>query len=228
MASKKKALGQTDFSVLVRHVRQMVRAPDPLSILVRGMILIDNVLDSLIDEFSAVPFDKLDEVIHHLTLAEKSHMACALGAISHGELACIKEINRRRNELAHRLDITVLQKDEEHIVNVFANQTRIFSGLNYDPRGFPRTLIFVLVVLFYLLHMRVGQGSQKIEHKPDETNLLAMGAITMTRATVDAVFLHVEGDDEKIWRNVEKHVAEAKRLRDEENERASKAPEPRA
>lgn len=49
----------------------MVSTPDPLSILVRGMILIDNVLDSLIDEFSALSFKKLDEMFHHMTLAPK-------------------------------------------------------------------------------------------------------------------------------------------------------------
>src|SRR5215469_4496159 len=150
-----KPLSQTDYSALVRHVRQMISTPDPLSILVRGMILIDNVLEALIDEFSALSFKKLDEAFHHMTLSEKAYLACSLGAISEGEVACIKEINKRRNDLAHRIDMQVMQNDEQRIVKVFADQTALFKGMTYYPLAFPRTLIFVLILLFQFLHMRV-------------------------------------------------------------------------
>ena len=86
----------------------------------------------------------------------------------------------------------MLQRDEEHIVRVLSGQTRPFSGLNYDPQGFRKTLIFILLVLFYFLHMRIGREGPRREHVRDETNTEAVGAITMTQTIIEVVNKRLE------------------------------------
>lgn len=217
MGSKKKAgFHGLDFGAIIKHVRAMIATPDPLSILVRGMILVEKALDDLIDTYSAVTFASIDEHLKHPTLWQKAVLACSLGAISEGELTCIRRINKVRNDLAHRVPVDVTADDEESVVNVFKNQTKLFSGLEYDKKNFPRGFIFILLVLAYHLSMRVNRPGeeQKIRHKPDESNIEGVGAITLTVVTTKLANTPGEHNDEEIIKVLEAEADKAKALRD--------------
>jgi hypothetical protein len=177
----KNSLKTMDVRLLVDHVRKMIASADPLSILIRGMILIDKTLEDLIETFSALPYKTIDAEFKHPTLLQKAIMACSLGAISEGELACIRSINKVRNDLAHRIPVEVTADDEETVVNVFREQTLLFSGLIYNKAAFPRTFVFLLMVLFHHLSLRCQRPEDlKIKHKRDESNVESIGAIAMT------------------------------------------------
>lgn len=211
---KWQSIHQVDYKVLVGHVRRMVSVPDPLVILVRGMILIDRSLEGLIEAFGALTYKRVDEVLNHPTLLQKATFACSLGAISQGELACIKEINALRNRIAHRLSAEIEATDEARVVNVFKAQTKLFSGLDYEAKQFPKTLIFLLLVLFHVFTLRSGRPGAKIVHVADD-NAEAVAAITLTTTIIKVVKANVETDDAKIVDILKSEVDAAKRVRDE-------------
>jgi hypothetical protein len=214
MGKKKEPLATTDIKIIVGHLRKLVSSPDPLSILVRGMILIDDVLQDLIEAVSAIPYSKIEDAFDHPGLLQKAVLACSMGAISQGELACIREINTLRNSIAHRLAVDIAQRDEERIVNVFKNQTLVFSGLTYDATGFPKTLIFLLMILFEILHIRATRDGIKIAHTQDE-NVEVAAAIVIVQSLSEVVRKNAEADDAAITEILERHANEAKRYRDE-------------
>jgi hypothetical protein len=196
----------------------MLSSPDPLSILGRGMILIDLALEDLLNSFSALPYKKLDESLNHPTLMQKATVACALGAISEGELNCIREINSLRNKLAHRLAANIVQEDEARIVNVFRGQTKLFSGLDYDSKAYPRTFVFLMLVLFHFMSLRCQRSDVKLVHLRDDGNVEAVAAISLTTSMIDIMKKNAEANDKEIMVIVERHADKARRLREGHND----------
>jgi len=171
------------------------------------------LIPDLIDTFGALTYKRVDETFDHPTLFQKAVFACSLGAISQGELACIKEINALRNRAAHRLDPDVVQADEAKVVAVFKGQTKLFAGLDYDPSGFPKTLIFLLLTLFHLFTLRSNRPGAKISYTPDE-NVEAVGAVTLTTTIIKVVKSNAEDDDDKIVAILTSETDAAKRIQD--------------
>lgn len=131
-------------------------------------------------------------------------------------MACVKRINKVRNDLAHRIPVEITADDEESVINVFKNQTKLFSGLNYNKAGFPKTFIFILLVLAFHLSMRSNRPdeNQKIAHEPDESNVEAVGAITLATVTTKLARTPGEYTDEQILKVLEDESNKAKALRD--------------
>jgi len=205
-----------DVRVLIDHVRKMIASADPLSILVRGMILIDKALEDLIETFSAIPYKTIDSEFRHPTLSQKAFLACSLGAISEGELACVRSINKVRNDLAHRIPVEVTADDEQRVVTVFQKQTLLFSGLKYKKDEFPKTFIFLLMVLFQHLSLRCQRPEElKIKHQRDESNIESVGAIALTVVVIKLARSGKTVTDEEISRLIKDETDAVKRRRDE-------------
>ena len=192
-----KPVSQEEMKVIAGHVRRMIGTPDPFSILIRGMVLIDRAIEELIDAFSVLPFKRIASVFDNPSLFQKANLACSLGAISEGELACLAAINSLRNKVAHRLSVSIDQTDEARIVEVFQSQTRLFRGMKYNPSAFPIALVFLLLVTFYMLSLRSGRPETKIAHVGDE-NIESVRAITLTTSIVKIVKQNADADDDKI------------------------------
>lgn len=222
------SLKTKDIRVLVGHVRKMIASADPLSILVRGMILIDKTLEDLIEAFSALPYKTVDAEFQHPTLLQKAIYACSLGAISEGELACIRAINKVRNALAHKIPIDVTADDEEAVVNVFQQNTLLFSGMTYNKAGFPKTFIFLLIVLFQHLSLRCQRPEElRIKHKRDESNVESVGAIALSVIVTQLARSNREAKDAEMNKLLEDEVLALRKRRDEMHaeEQAKKAGE---
>ena len=212
----KNSLKTMDIRILIDHVRKMIAGTDPLSILVRGMILIDKALEDLIETFSALPYKTIDAELRHPALLQKAIIACSLGAISEGELACIRSINKVRNDLAHRIPVEVTADDEESVVKVFQQQTLLFSGLEYRKAEFPRTFVFLLMVLFHHLSLRCQRLEElKIKHKRDESNVESVGAIAMTVVVVRLARSGRVVTDDEISALLKEETDAVKKRRDE-------------
>jgi hypothetical protein len=205
------AKADTEYEAFVRHSRRMLRSKDAFTILVRGAILLDIALERAIDAYAAQGWKKLSGNVRQLMLHEKAHLAMALGAIHNGELDCITKVNGIRNGLAHQIDVDVNQGQEWELVKLFRASTKLFSGLNYDPKGFPGTLAFLLFTLAHSIGMRQSRSDARIRFRDDKTNTEHMAAIISTTALSEIISTGVESDDTKVLDVIRRYVDEATR-----------------
>lgn len=81
------------------HLIAMLSTDDPLGIMLRGHVLVENALDLIMSRYLARPMNLHDEL--QLYFAGKVKLAYGLGILSEPEKEMLKIINKKRNRLVH-------------------------------------------------------------------------------------------------------------------------------
>lgn len=143
--------------LIVGHFKHMIDAKDGFSVLVRGMVLIDQSLDLLLDAYLTIPLKKLKTAIPQLTLNGKASLAVAIGAINENEHAFVRECNGLRNRVSHRMNIDVTPAEEAQIVSLYNSKIKSLGGLTPgEPFAYPNLLAFALILASTRLRFRAG------------------------------------------------------------------------
>jgi hypothetical protein len=129
LGKSKKIPEHENIALIVGHFRQMLFARDGFSVLVRGMVLLDQGLDMLLDARLVVPLKKVKDVVSPLTLNGKMALALAIGVLSEAEYGFIRECNGLRNRVAHRMNVAVTEAEEKSIVALYNKKMKnVISG----------------------------------------------------------------------------------------------------
>jgi hypothetical protein len=156
MRMKKSAWDDVQIPALVAHFAHMLKAKDGFSALVRGMVVVDQGLDLLLDGYLTLPLKKVKAELPHLTLNGKACIARAVGAITVDEYAFLKRCNSLRNQVAHRLNVDVTEAEEQEIVESYnASMSGFGSELSGgEPFHYPQMLCIALILYSIRLWVR--------------------------------------------------------------------------
>ena len=98
----------------IRRIKgQLPRSRDPILVVLKGHLLLEEALEQLISASCDVP-SELEKA--RLTFAQKLSLVCALSPIlSDSDRSFVRKLNAMRNKMAHRLD----GFDAEHELNAW-------------------------------------------------------------------------------------------------------------
>src|SRR5271163_3801272 len=117
MSEPSPGLNKLEVADLVRHIRQMLRPVDTLSILVRGMSMIDEAVLAMLQTYSEV-IDR-DARPTPRGLGSRLDRALYYGVLASGEAICIRALAKLRNSVAHALAAEISVADEARLVSMF-------------------------------------------------------------------------------------------------------------
>ena len=178
-----------DLALILTEIRD---AKDSIVLLVRGAIVVDNLLLQLLERYlhfsdSAEGFDGR----YKLFFRGKCELAMSVGLFSRSERDILLDFNRFRNRAAHRIDVHV----HENEVTALAKQLSRYgwspmrSGGNENPLSFIDTLKDIIESLVGLIIERIARISSagKIEilgYDLNQSHWRKLGAFGSTLSVV--------------------------------------------
>ena len=184
-----------DLALILAEIQD---AQDSIVLLVRGAIILDNLLVELLDRYlhfsdSAEGFDKR----YKLFFTGKCELATAVGLLSTSESDILRDFNRFRNRAAHRIDVHV--HEQEVVALVKQLQQYGWSPISPEKHGAPLsltdTLRDVVVGLVGLLIQRIGNTSTATKiavlgNKLDDSSWKKLGALGALTGVVTIIREH--------------------------------------
>ena len=170
----------------VRHFLHLLMTEDPLGIMLRGHVLVENALDQCLAAAFVNPQRLHDDL--KMFYAEKVKLAFALGLISDNERRLLNGLGSVRNALVHYEANTKKTKPRYFMTAVEEGRLwRQFRDLEirgpwpeYDQATFPSHLKIMLTGLFMLLATR----SQKITPASPQTTTHEIDQYFVTALTL--------------------------------------------
>jgi len=106
----------TEYRALHAQIARMSASDDPLVLLVRGVVLIERALMFMLEDYLV---EGLKPFENRTTMAFLTDLAFSVGLLSTNERSVVHAVRELRNKVAHRVDVTVSDKDELELADVF-------------------------------------------------------------------------------------------------------------
>jgi hypothetical protein len=177
----------------IRYMLRMIGTQDAFGVVVRGHVLIENMLDTCIYEYAQNPMDLFNEI--GLFGAQKIKLACMLGVIDTHEQQILLALNTLRNKVAHGRhrfpdvgdpDFELAWSDEKSLWSKFTNNEAMSGEWPaYSKDNFPEYLRYIYLHVYSILSSRsAALAKHKLKPildaiKPDEGQRLIQPVLTI-------------------------------------------------
>lgn len=177
----------------VRYMSRMIGSEDAFGVVVRGHVLIENMLDTCIYKYVPHPLDLFNDL--KLFIAEKIKLAHMLGIIDEAEKQMLIALNNLRNKVAHvqrkfpdtaepQFDLT--WAEEKSLWSLFIrNDAMSGEWPEYNRDEFPQFLRYIYLHVYTVLSSRattLGEHALKPIYdiiKPDAGQRLILPVMTI-------------------------------------------------